>query len=335
VVRPLIVAFACLVCVPARAADRRVAELDATACAGVPYDRASLSELLRVELGPLGVERVILSGSERGGLRCSITPPGCDPGTTELLLVVADADGSRERRMPLADVPVAHRSRALAIAFAELVRELDAPLAPPTPPAPPAPPAPAAPPTPTVPAAVAPAPLPHVLEPPAPRPWLGFGSVFRTFPSEDVAALGVEASLTLPIARELRLSFGADGQLGSAGPAYERTRVGAVTAWIGTSWTFGETPVLELGPALHVGYGWADDLVALSDDPRSDHAVFLGTLAGTLHVGLAREFHGHVGLEMGVGLLDTSLFGGDERANAGELGAVLELGARLGIDYEL
>jgi hypothetical protein len=183
------------------------------------------------------------------------------------------------------------------------------------------------------------APVPAQLAPPkSPAPWFGVGSVVRTFPSESIAAFGAEAFVSLPVSDELRLAFGADAQTGRAGPASDSTTVGAVTVFGGIGWVFGDVTELELGPRLHVGYGWAKDVFTLTNDPTSDHVVLLGTLAGTLHLGLPRDLHGHVGLEMGVGLLDSALLGdsaSDNRGQADEIGPAIELGARLGVDWTL
>lgn len=310
--------------------------LDAAECSGLPYDRASLLELLRVELGALGVGRVTASALEPSGIRFSISPATCDPSTSELVLRVSEEGSTavKERRMPLADVPLPNRSRALAIALAELLRE---PAAVETPPK--APEKPHETPSPTPPAPIPVAPVlnqPPPSKPPA--PWFGVGSVVRTFPSDSIAAFGAEAFVALPVSDELRLSFGADAQTGRAGPWSDSTTVGAVTAFGGIGWMFGDVTPLELGPRLHVGYGWAKDVFTLTDDPTSDHIVVLGTLAGTVHFGLPRELHGHVGLEMGVGLLDSALLGQsaiDDRGQADEIGPALELGARLGVDWDL
>lgn len=337
-VRPLALGIVVLTCASgafAQVADPRTVELDAAECRGVPYDRASLIELLKVELGALGLERVIPSGIEPGAVRFAITPRGCDPNTTELVLVVtrAGAPAPKERRMPLADVPLPNRSRALAIALAELLREPDAVAPPPEPPKPVA-----LPPSP-VPPAPAPAPILVSQEPaPPPLPWLGGGTVVRTFPSRSIAVFGLEALVELPVADELRLSLGLDAQTGEAGPSTDSIRVGAVTAFVGAGWMFGGLTQLELGPRLHLGYGWAKDVFDLTNDPTSDHLVVLGTLAGTLHIGFPREVHGHVGVEMGAGLLDAAVFDKsmvDDRGGAGGIGPVIELGFRLGVDYEL
>jgi hypothetical protein len=341
VVRPLVFGSLCLTCASgafAQVADPRIVELDAAECTGVPYDRASLLELLKVELGALGVERVIPSGTGTGAVRLAITPRGCDPNTTELALVITRAGAAvpKERRMPLADVPLPNRSRALAIALAELLREPDA-VAPAPEPAPtPAAPVPAL----ATPVPPAPAPGPSAVFPETrpPVPWLGAGTVIRSFPSRSIAVFGLEGFVELPVASELRLSLGLDAQTGEASPSKHSTSVGAVTAFVGVGWMFGDVTQLELGPRLHLGYGWAKDVFDLTNDPTSDHVVALGTLAGTLHIGFPRAVHGHIGLEMGVGLLDAAVLDEsmvDDRGDAAEIGPVIELGVRMGVDYEL
>lgn len=322
----------------AQSAERKTAALDAADCNGVPYDRASLIELLRVELGALGVERVVATSAEASALRLSIAPTTCDPSTSELVLRVTEPGSPvfKERKMPLADVPLPNRSRALAIALAELARE--APVVENTPAPTPAPVAEKPAETPRPPSPPLAALLSDMPPRPEPRPWFGAGSVMRTFPSDSIAAFGIEALVALPVADEVRVSLGADAATGRAGPSSDSAAVGAVTAFVGVGWMLGDTTTLELGPRMHVGYGWAKDVFTLTDDPTSDHVVLLGTLAGTVHLGLPRDLHGHVGIEMGVGLLDAALFDPslvDDRGGADEVGPVIELGARLGVDWEL
>ena len=64
----------------------------------------------------------------------------------------------------------------------------------------------------------------------------------------------------------------------------------------------------------------------------------LGTLVGTVHLGLEKDFHGHAGIELGAGLLDNELLDDslvDERGAANDIGLVIEIGVRVGVDYEL
>jgi hypothetical protein len=118
---------------PAPAQPEATIRFVAPACVGVPFDRARLVELLRVELRPLGVTEITGGSDPPGSMPAPalddgaaavvlIAPFACDE-VAELSLTIADRATKKTvtRRLSITDVDAAGRPRVLAIAIAELL----------------------------------------------------------------------------------------------------------------------------------------------------------------------------------------------------------------------
>jgi hypothetical protein len=351
---------------PSATASAGVVELRAPACIERPFDRAGLVELLRVELGALGVTKVVIGQTEGHATSSSdallatvvLAPATCDPATTEVTLEVLDRASSKkvERRMTIGDVEFAGRPRALAIAIAELLQaswaELELAGAAPS-------------------AVALPSALRTVLaariaaaveaqraseqrqmkaaleahdllesevneskrqKQRATRFELSL--MTRDFPTRSSALLGGEAAV--------RRRFGLHGSLeGGLGAHFGGTEVGtggismgAVTGHFGLAATTGGATELEIGPRLDVGYGFASGTANASGVTGKSYgnAVVLGLLQATLRLHTESWWTLLVGLDLGHSLTDVSFL--SDASHAAGIGGVV-IDARIGAGVRL
>jgi hypothetical protein len=110
---------------PAQARGLETVWLELPDCATPPYDPRELLRSLEIELSPYHLRvRTQPAGETQRGLSVSVSLARCDARADSLTLVYGDALGqrSRERELPLRDVPKAARARTLALVIAEALR---------------------------------------------------------------------------------------------------------------------------------------------------------------------------------------------------------------------
>jgi len=110
---------------PASARGLETVWLELPDCATPPYDPRELLRSLEIELSPYHLRvQTRLAGDTQPGLSVSVGLARCDARADSLTLVYGDALGqrSRERELPLRDVPRAARARTLALVIAEALR---------------------------------------------------------------------------------------------------------------------------------------------------------------------------------------------------------------------
>jgi hypothetical protein len=110
---------------PARARGLETVWLELPDCATPPYDPRELLRSLEIELSPYHLRvQTQPAGNTQPGLSVSVGLARCDARADSLTLVFGDALGqrSRERELPLRDVPKPARARTLALVIAEALR---------------------------------------------------------------------------------------------------------------------------------------------------------------------------------------------------------------------
>lgn len=324
------------------------------ACDKGPVDTSRLVELLRIELGAIGVADVrIGQQASKGTLDESVLAgvliswPGCDALAQEVTIEVVDRVTSKtvSRTMALNDVPFEERHRAVAIAIAELLQaswvELEmAPRKTPSADVPPElrasiverlSPAPVVPtPSRTAPESV----VPKVIAPElTDGPSLAALAMLRAFPSRNTALLGATAALSVPLTRLWSFHAGADAGGGDTQVALGSITMAAVTGSVGLAARAGTVTKLEVGPRFHAGYAWASGSPAGASSSGSSysHFIALAALSATLRVP-ATGWTALLGIDVGYTLAEASFLVDDARA-AGIGGAVIggSLGAAFGI----
>lgn len=348
------------------AAPASVVELRAPPCIERPFDRAGLVELLRVELGALGVTNVVIAPSETRASSSNdvllaavvLTPATCDPAASEVTLEVLDRASSKkvERRMTIGDVEFAGRPRALAIAIAELLQASWAELAL-AGAAPPAVPLPSA--LRTVLAARIAAALDgqraseqrqmkaaieaHDLlesEVSESRHQKQKGTLFelsfmtRDFPTRSSALLGGEAAIRRRLGEHGSLEGGLGAGFGGTEVGTGAISMGAVTGHFGLAATTGGATELEIGPRLDIGYGFASGTSSAPGVKGASYgnAVVLGLLQATLRLHTESWWTLLVGLDLGHSLADVSFL--SDASHAAGIGGVV-IDARVGLGARL
>jgi hypothetical protein len=324
-----------------------VVEVYSPPCIEHPYDRAGLIELLRVELGALGVTDVVVGQPRVAGNRRTagrllaavvLTPNTCDPATVEVTLQILDRASSKkvERPMAIGDVELAGRPRALAIAIAELLQaswaELEFATA--APPAVPVPPALRA----ALAAKLAPgvdsarAEMRAAFE--ARHPSLELSGVAQSFPTRATALLGAELSIRSRFGEHGAWHLGVGTGFGSTEVGIGAIAIGAATGSVGVAFTTGGTAEFELGPRLDAGYGWATG-TARSSNVRGKsygNGVVLGLVEATLRVHSESWWTLLLGLDVGQSIADVSFL--SDTAQAAGIGGVV-VDARIGAGARL
>jgi hypothetical protein len=340
----------------AKAPPASVVEIYSRKCEKGPFDEARLLELLRVELGAIGVSDVRESGKNNpaGPLPSDLLAavvfdvPDCSPSTDQLTIEVVDRATAKtvERRMQISDVAYDERPRALAIAVAELLQAswaelelraktgvgIDVP--------------------PELRAAlverlssavtipVAPQlPAPALLLPPGTTPAphresasFSATALVRAFPSRDTALLGAQAALAVPLRKFLTLHVGGDAAFGDAQVSLGGVHVSMATGSAGIAFAAGTRTVLEIGPQVAVGYAWASGSPSAGSGASGSsysHFVALACLSGTVRIP-ADAFTALIGMDLGAAFAQASFLVDDARA-AG-IGGVM-FGARLGAAF--
>lgn len=338
----------------------------APACIGQPFDRSALGELLRVELRALGVTNVFVDSPDAvtTSLKAAplaiavVSPDSCDPNAREVTIRVVDRTipKSLERRMVISDVAVAERSRALAIAIAELLAasfaELELAGAPQGLGVPP-----------EVRAAIVARLVPaadaasraaaHDLEARfaardrqeraaaeerARRDQassIDAAILARAFPARGTALLGglVEARFrsTSPFA----FHVGADLAVGDTDVPIGSVAVGAAAGRVGAAVTTEGSTQLEIGPVLEAGYSWAK---GSTSDPNAQgqsygNALVLALLNATVRVHGASSWDALVGFDVGYALASVRFEAPDGSRVAGLGGVGVGLRAGFGIPF--
>jgi hypothetical protein len=275
------------------AAGRVVVEAATPDCPDLPALDA-LTKMLALELRADGVEDVVLAAaatrspsSEANSLaRIELRVESCEPSAPGITVDIEDAATGKRvgRRIPLGDVLPVARSRAFALAVAELLRaswlELAMPDAPPAPIQVPklvrdavarriALAAPAAPP----PTATSPSSIGRDLE-------LSLAVAWRDFPGTHTALYGGRATVALPtLAPWLLLRLDASGLFGAATDVLGSVDAGtaslAAAALVASP---GDAPLaVAVGPRIEIGVAWASGHPA---DPGTSSESGVG-LAGT------------------------------------------------------
>jgi hypothetical protein len=273
------------------AAGRVVVEAATPDCPNLPALDA-LTKMLALELRADGVEDVVLAAaatpsSEANSLATiELRVESCEPSAPAITVDIEDAATGKRvgRRIPLGDVLPVARSRAFALAVAELLRASWLELA--MPDAPPAPiqvpkvvrdavarriafAAPAAPP----PTATSPSSIGRALE-------LSLAVAWRDFPGTHTALYGGRATVALPtLAPWLLLRLDASGLFGAAtdalGSVYAGTASLAAAALVASPGD--ATLAIAVGPRIEIGVAWASGHPA---DPGTSSESGVG-LAGT------------------------------------------------------
>jgi hypothetical protein len=346
---------------PARLTPASVVEVYSPPCVERPYDRASLVELLRVELGALGVTDVVVGQppgrhgpSDRLLAAVVLTPTTCDPATVEVTLQVLDRASSKkvERPMMIGDVELAGRPRAMAIAIAELLQaswaELEfAAAAPPAVPVPPA-----------LRAAIAAKLAPGVdaaraemkaalaardrldseaneaRERRQEKPLVELSGMARSFTTRSTALLGAELSTRHRFGDHGAWHIGFGAGFGGTEVGIGTIAVGAATGSAGVAFTTGGTAEFELGPRLDAGYAWATGTARSSNVNGKTYGagVVLGLVEATLRVHSESWWTLLLGLGAGQTIADVSFL--SDTARAAGLGGVV-VDARIGAGARL
>ena len=215
-------------------------------CRETPLPIAEFVEALRVELAGHGM-RCCTTGDGAGGdtapageLLVTLAVEPCDPNTDRIGVVVTDTRRLQavDRNVSLADLPLAARPRALALAVAELLR---AAAQPPQPAAPPVPPPPAKPQPPSADSV-------HLAG--------GVDAILRSYPTRQTVLLGAQLSFGASGAR-WHAALAVDGALGR--PPVD---LGAITIrMLGASVSGGPRlsvgrATIDLGASASGGWAW-------------------------------------------------------------------------------
>lgn len=341
---------------PAPSGSRAGVRLVAPACAGVPFERARLLELLRVELRPLGVTEVEGADAQpepapvidaASSAVVLVAPFECNE-TPEVTLTIADRATMKTvtRRVRISDVDAAGRPRVLAIAIAELLgaswveyalpgaaaaqagvpEDARRALA-----------------TKLVPAVSAlrsaalaahAAPAPRVVEPDAERLWsVEAAAITRLFPSRSTAILGGALGASRVVASGVRLRLSAEAAFGDADVPVGSITMGAVTGNAGVGFFTAGATQLEIEPHVALGAGWAkghaDDSQRVVASTYTDF-LGIGAVNGTVRARAGR-FTPFATLELGYTFGSVEFFVDEARA-AGFDSVVF--GARLGCGWE-
>ena len=319
-------------------------------CAQPPVDTTRLIELLRIELGAIGVADIRTGGpgSAVGTLDQAVLAgiivswSSCDVAAQDVTIEVVDRVTSKTvaRRMTIVDVPFDERHRALAIAVAELLQaswaELE--LLPKKPPAVAVPPelrasivgrlapAPPAPQTKVLPPAAA-------ASPRAERAAVEGTAVLRAFPSRNTSLLGAALTLSVPVTRLWWVHAGVDAGGGNTEVAAGSITTVLAAGSLGLSAVAGTTTKLALGPRFSAGYAWGTGSPGgpSAEGRGYSHFVALAALSATLRVPAA-GWTALLGVDVGYTLVQASFLVDDTRA-AGVGGAIFGagLGAAFGI----
>jgi hypothetical protein len=329
-------------------------------CTGVPFDRARLFELLRVELRPLGVTNVAGDDAQAeappapvldaaSSAVVLVSPFACSE-TAEVVITIADRATLKTvtRRLRVSDVDLTGRPRVLAIAIAELLgaswveyalggasvapagvpedaqRALAAKLVP-------AVSAQGA----RVPSPVADEPRPGVErgDPEQPRPWVVDGAAMvRLFPARSTAILGGALGASRTVAGGVRLHLSGEAAFGEADVRVGRVTVNAVTGSLGVGFSTAGPVELELEPHVVIGAGWAtghaDDSETVVSQTHTDF-LGIGAISGTVRVA-ANRLSPFAALELGYTFRGVSFLADEARA-AGLASVVF--GARVGCGW--
>jgi hypothetical protein len=326
-----------------------IVEVYLPACAKAPVDTRRLVELLRIELGAIGVGDVRTGGAVPAtGTRDGAVLAGvivswstCDTLAPEVTIEVVDRVTSKTvtRRMTIVDVPFEERHRALAIAVAELLQaswaELE--LVPKKPPAVEVPPELRA----SIVERLTPAPLPAAPErakalvplaavatpPKADGPSVEGMAAVRAFPSRNTALFGGAVSLSVPVTKLWWVHVGADAGGGDTQVAAGSITTVLAAGSVGISAVTGAATKLVLGPRFSAGYAWGTGSPGPSAAAGSySHFVALAALSATLRVPAA-GWTALLAIDVGYTLAQASFLVDDTRA-AGIGGAAF--GAGLG-----
>ena len=226
-------------------------------CREPPVSIAEFVETLRVELAGHGMRccttGAVASGGAApgtgadaatadgaGGLLVTLAVEPCDPNTDRVGVVVTDTRRllAVERSVSLADLPLAARPRALALAVAELLRAADQSARPDTPPAPPEP-----------------QPPPAAAHEPV-RVSAGADALLRGYPMRQTMLLGAQLSLGVSGGR-WHAALALDGALGQPsvdlGAVSVRMLGGAVSA--GPRFSVANATI-DVGPSASAGWAW-------------------------------------------------------------------------------
>lgn len=352
----------------APAPDRQGAtvRLVAPACSGVPFDRARLVELLRVELRPLGVTEITGGSDPPGALPAPamddgsaavvlVAPFACDE-VAEIALTIADRATKKTvtRRLNVTDVDAAGRPRVLAIAIAELLGASWVEFALSASPSEPS----------SVPGnaqralasklvpalsarglgegqSVPPAASPdsgemrEPVQPVAPSLlWrLDAALITRLFPGRSTAALGGALGASYAFSPVVRVHLGGELIFGEADVSAGSIATNAATASVGIGFTAPGALDLEIEPHVVLGAGSATGHPGDGQRVQSrTYTDFLGIAAvsGTLRARAGR-FTPFVALEVGYTFAGVSFFADESRA-AGFAGPMF--GARIGCGWD-
>jgi hypothetical protein len=320
--------------------------IEPPACATGPFDRASWLSLVRNELETDGVHEVVVEAAPQGDdsslavIHMEVDP--CREDATEVAVTIDDLVTRKtvRRVVALDDIPRTGRSRALALAVAELLRAswaevaltgspvADAPLPPPVRravllrlrPA--------------VLAETAPVTVPVIPPPVLPRSWLGGGFEVRTFPGQSGALFGARVffSRRLWEGFPMRLRVDAGGAYGTA-----FARHGEIDLWmasVGVGALFGggnDQFDLTLGPRIEGGWAGARGRPEMGDATggEGNGPLLVATLTTTLRATLWRSLWVALDVSIGQTLVHVTVYDGSDRA-AGLRGPSLAAAGVLG-----
>jgi hypothetical protein len=334
--------------------------VEAPPCTRVPFDRARLFELLRVELRPLGVTEVAGEDAhaktepapvlDAASAAVVLVSPFACTETEELVITIADRATMKTvtRRLRVSDVDLAGRPRVLAIAIAELLgaswveyalggdsvapagvpedaqRVLAGKLVP------------------AVSAQSAPLDSRAPVESPPrvergdserPRPWTVDGAAMvRLFPARSTAIAGGALGASRTVAAGVRLHASVEAAFGDAHVRIGRVTVNAVTGSLGVGFSTAGSVELEVEPHVVLGVGWArghaDDTETVASHTYTDF-LGIGAVSGTVRAA-AERLSPFAALELGYTFHGVSFLADEERA-AGLAGVVF--GARVGCGW--
>ncbi len=315
--------------------------LDAPTCETPSFSSAEFRRLLGIELtgDRLKIQEAI---SRENGARVvdelviRVPADACRADASEVVVALRSKteDGVTQRvvRVSMADVSANARPRTLALAVAELIREIrqrspERATADPT--------------ETSVPPPLADAPV-ESKQPPSPPPAtddarhaddIALGATWRLFTSARTSLLGGQLSGTVPLPLPgLRLRGDLGGAVGTVTDPLGSVQISILSAGIAALLMTEGRPTLVLGPRLEIGYSYGGGATKrTATTTRGDGSTFIGaSLLAGVRAPVLGPLSATLEIEMGAALRGQEVFAND-RLIASTTGPFA--GARAGIAY--
>lgn len=313
--------------------------LDAPTCETPSFSSAEFRRLLGIELTDDRLKIQESTSGEHGAqvgdeLVIRVPPDACRADASEVVVALRSKsdDGVTQRvvTVSMADVSANARPRTLALAVAELIREIRQR-------------------SPEIATTEASTPPPLVdatpvksKQPPSPPPAtdearhaddIALGATWRLFASARTSLLGGQLSGTVPLAlSRVRLRGDLGGSLGTVTDPLGSVQVSILSGGIAALLMTEGRPTLVLGPRLEIGYSYGSGATQRpTTTTRGDGSTFIGaSLIAGVHAPMLGPLSALLEIEMGASLRGQEVFAND-RLIASTTGPFA--GARAGIAY--